>query len=326
MPRNAYTGSVTHSAGTSIPLRSRITGALLGGALGEAAAESPEGSAFADATQLTLYTVDGMTEALEWANDGVAADETACLWLAYLRWLGTQGETPPSSAPAPPARWIDGQEVLHRRRHPDGTSVRALRSGEMGSRQRPLEPDDDGPGALQRSAPFGLVANVPGAMIEKLTLDAAAITHGNSAAQLPAAVYSALIHAIAVQESALAEAVDASAEHAATLGASALSERLRSIGTASPARPANDAGGVLCEAVRLVLATASDDGAASVEALLAAAAAQEGPGATGVGSVAGSIAGALYGRASLPRAACERLEGTDVIEELAGRFATAMGA
>lgn len=317
---------MTLSAHTPIPLRSRITGALLGGALGEAAAEAPDSSAFADATQLTLYTVDGMTEALEWANDGVAADETACLWLAYLRWLGSQGEAPPSSAPAPPARWIDRQEVLRRRRHPDAASIRALSSGNMGSRQRPVEPDDDGPGALQRSAPFGLVANVPAAMIEKLTLDAAAITHGNSAAQAAAAVYAALIHAIALENCPLADAVHAAAEHAAALGAAALSERLKPLRATSPATPATNAEGVLCEAVRLVVSSADDDGATSLEALLTAVAAQDGPGASVVGSVAGAIAGALYGRESLPADACERLEGADVIEELARRFATSMGA
>lgn len=307
-------------------LRSRIAGSLLGCALGEAAADSPGGSAFADATQLTLYTVDGFTEALEWANDGVAADETACLWLAYLRWLGTQDETPPSSAPAPPARWIDRQEVLHSRRHPDAASLRALGSGEMGSRQRPLEPDDDGPGALQRSAPFGLVANVPPAMVEKLALDAAAITHGNPAAQFPAAVAAGLIHSIAVGNQALPDAVTSAAQHAETLKQTDLAERLRSLHADSAPVTAGDAASVLLEAVRLVLATANDDGAASIGALLTAAAKHTGPAAHAASAVAGAIAGALYGRESLPVAALERLEGAAVIEEMAERFASAMGA
>ena len=317
---------MTHSAGFSSTLHSRITGSLLGGALGEAAAGSPDASTFADATQLTLYTVDGLTDALEWANDGVAADETACLWLAYLRWLGTQGEAPPSSAPAPPARWIDRQDVLHRRGHPDAASVRALRSGEMGSRQRPLELDDDGPGALQRSAPFGLVANVPPAMAEKLALDAAAITHGNPSAQVPAAVFAGLIHSIALSERSLTDAVGAAGEHAATLGAADLSERLQALSVDSPGVTADDAVSVLCEGIRLVLATAGDDGATHFRALLAAAAEQKGPAAHVVGAVAGAIAGALHGRDSLPPAACERLEGADVVEQVAERFASAMGA
>lgn len=266
-----------------------------------------------------------MTEVLEWANDGVAADEAACLWLAYLRWLGTQDETPPSSAPAPPARWIDRQEVLHRRRQPDAASLRALRSGDMGSRQRPLERHDDGPGALQRSAPFGLVANVPPAMIEKLSLDAAAITHGNPRAQVPSAVFAGLIHVIVVNNHSLTEAVRAAAKHAATLGATPLSEQLQALSAASPVT-GEDAASVLCAGIRLVLATAGDDGAASTRALLAAAAEQEGPAARAVGAVAGAIAGALHGRDSLPPAACEQLEGAGVVEEVAVRFAAAMGA
>ncbi|WP_235563257.1 ADP-ribosylglycohydrolase family protein [Arthrobacter sp. Soil782] len=308
------------------PLRSRITGSILACALGEAAAGSPDASVFGDATALTLYTVDGMTEALEWANDGVAADETACLWLAYLRWLGTQGEAPPSSAPAPPARWIDRQDVLHTRRHSDAASIRALRSGEMGSRQRPLETDDDGPGALQRSAPFGLIANVPPAMVEKLTLDAAAITHGNPAARIPAALFAGLIHAIAHRELSLSDAVADAAAHAAALGSTDLSVQLTSpdagaLPTASPT-----AGNILCEALRLVLATATDDDAAHVSAFLAAAAEQDAPAARVTGAVAGAIIGALHGRDALPAAAIDQLTGARAVEELAGRFASEMGA
>ena len=57
------------------------------------------GSHFSDDTQMTLYTVDGLVEALEWANSGVGADANACLWLAYLRWLDTQGEPAPDRLP-----------------------------------------------------------------------------------------------------------------------------------------------------------------------------------------------------------------------------------
>ena len=52
---------------------------------------------------MTLYTADGLLEALEWANDGVAADINACLWLAYLRWLGTQGVAGAGVGPVPAA-------------------------------------------------------------------------------------------------------------------------------------------------------------------------------------------------------------------------------
>ena len=45
-----------------------------------------------DDTQLICYTLDGLTEVLEWNNEGAAADELACLWLAYLRWFRGIGE------------------------------------------------------------------------------------------------------------------------------------------------------------------------------------------------------------------------------------------
>ena len=106
---------------------SRIHGCLLGGALGDSLGYAVEfddisairarsartglqdfsaldgGSHFSDDTQLTLYTVDGLLEALEWANSGVAADINACLWLAYLRWLGTQGVAGAGVGPVPAA-------------------------------------------------------------------------------------------------------------------------------------------------------------------------------------------------------------------------------
>ena len=121
---------------------SRVRGCLLGGALGDqlgaaVASDSfdvisgrfgadglrdfsqlPEPGHFTDDTQLTLYTLDGLTEALEWANAGTAADEAACLWLAYLRWYATQEGRFPDNAPAPQPRWIDSQSVLHARRAP----------------------------------------------------------------------------------------------------------------------------------------------------------------------------------------------------------------
>ena len=36
---------------------------------------------FSDDTQLSCYTLDALTEVLEWNNQGTPADELACLWL-----------------------------------------------------------------------------------------------------------------------------------------------------------------------------------------------------------------------------------------------------
>ncbi|NJC22782.1 ADP-ribosylglycohydrolase [Arthrobacter pigmenti] len=309
-------------------LRSRIAGSLLGGALAEASTAT-SGRSFADATQLALYTVDGLTEALEWANDGVAADETACLWLAYLRWLRTQGEAPPSSAPAPPSRWLDQQEVMRQRRNPDPTNLSSLAGGQMGSRQRPLASADDGPGALQRSAPFGLLPNVPAAMMERLALDAAAITHGHPDAQHPSAVLAGLVHEIAIRKQPLPDAVRTVAAQAEALGAGSLATDLRALvtdtGSDDLEPPGQNASQTLCTAIRLALTTAHDDGAASFSALLTTAAAS-GESSRVAAALAGNIVGAVHGIDALPQGAIDTLEGADVVVEMASRLAASIGA
>ena len=200
---------------------SRIHGCLLGGALGDSLGYAVEfddisairarfgpaglqdfsaldgGSHFSDDTQMTLYTVDGLLEALEWANDGVGADTNACLWLAYLRWLGTQGVAVPASAPFQPPRWIDAQDVLKHRRAPGNACLSGLATGEMGTVYRPVNPDSKGCGTVMRSAPFGLIPHLAPETVYKLSADAASLTHGHPAARQSAGVFSLLIHALA---------------------------------------------------------------------------------------------------------------------------------
>lgn len=199
---------------------SRIHGCLLGGALGDSLGYAVEfddisairarfgpaglqdfsaldaGSPFSDDTQMTLYTADGLLEALEWANDGVASDINACLWLAYLRWLGTQGVGVPASAPFQPPRWIDAQDVLKIRRSPGKACLSGLATGEMGTVKRPVNPDSKGCGTVMRSAPFGLIPHLEPGTVYKLSADAASLTHGHPAARQSAGVFSLVIHAL----------------------------------------------------------------------------------------------------------------------------------
>ena len=200
---------------------SRIHGCLLGGALGDSLGYAVEfedisairdrfgpaglqdfsaldgGSHFSDDTQLTLYTVDGLLEALEWANSGVGADTNACLWLAYLRWLATQGVPVPEVAPFQPPRWIDSHEVLKHRRAPGNACLSGLATGEMGTFYRPVNPDSKGCGTVMRSAPFGLVPYIGAEAVYKLSADAASLTHGHPAARQSSGVFSLIIQALA---------------------------------------------------------------------------------------------------------------------------------
>ncbi|MBG6216729.1 ADP-ribosylglycohydrolase [Arthrobacter sp. CAN_A6] len=335
----------------------RVLGCLLGGALGNALGyaqqppttpESPlspgstAGLPFAEDTQLTLYTVDGLVDALEWANDGVAADETACLWLAYLRWLATQGEVPAPIAPSPPPRPIDRHTVLHTRRNPGSTSITGLRTGEMGTGYRPVNPSAQDAGALSRSAPFGLVPRIPLGMVDKLTRDAAALTHGHSAAKTGAVVFATLIHRIVVESSPLADAVDRAAEQAIEAGngdlAAALTRAVALATADSPAPPdiaaelgsSGTATGALALAVYAVLAAvpgnAAGKGPGSIpgptdarqHALAALQLAVDNGGSPATtGSLAGNLIGALYGIEAFSSEALDRVEGAGAVRETA---------
>ncbi|MFF2315786.1 ADP-ribosylglycohydrolase family protein [Arthrobacter sp. NPDC058097] len=345
---------------------SRIHGCLLGGALGDSLGYAVEfdqideirrrfgaaglrdfsvldgGTHFSDDTQMTLYTVDGIVEALEWANSGVGADANACVWLAYLRWLDTQGVPVPEAAPRPQPRWIDGQEVLRHRRAPGNACLSGLATGEMGTAARPVNPDSKGCGTVMRSAPFGLVPHIPADSVYKLSSDAASLTHGHPSARQSAGAFSLIIHAL-VQGSSLAEAAQAALDR--VLGdddaAPELRERLEAAvrlaggaGTASVLSPEDlvrelGQGWVAEEALAVglyaVLATAprGDGGAADPvehfrEAI--AVAINHSGDSDSTGSIAGNILGAYYGTACLPTDWLAALEAPEVIRGMAGQL------
>ncbi|PNH84686.1 ADP-ribosylglycohydrolase family protein [Arthrobacter sp. AFG20] len=359
--------------GTVPSPESRIHGCLLGGALGDSLGYAVEfdpideirrrfgaaglrdfsaldgGAHFSDDTQMTLYTVDGIVEALEWANSGVGADANACVWLAYLRWLETQGVPVPESAPRPHPRWIDGQEVLRHRRAPGKACLSGLATGEMGTVFRPVNPESKGCGTVMRSAPFGLVPHIPADSVYKLSADAASLTHGHPSARQSAGVFSLLIHSL-VQGGSLPEAAQAALAHvlADPEAAPELHERLeaaiRLAGQAGPGTVLSPEelvrelgeGWVAEEALAVglyaVLATATPsegdgapDPADHFKAAIAVAINHSGD-SDSTGSIAGNILGAYYGTACLPADWLEALEAPEVIRGMAGQLVAVTSA
>ncbi len=343
-------------------LKSRIHGCLLGGALGDSLGYAVEfdsieairarfgpagvtdfamldgGSHFSDDTQMTLYTVDGLVEALEWANDGVGADVNACIWLAYLRWLDTQGESVPAAAPVQPKRWIDGNKVLRHRRAPGNACLSGLATGEMGTVYRPVNPDSKGCGTVMRSAPFGLIPHIASDAVYKLSADAASLTHGHPSARQSAGGFSLLIHRL-VSGDSLPDAATAVLDEVRSLKdlAAELPERLEAAircsasGVLSPEELVRHLGeGWVAEeafAVGLyaVLATAPgrDSGADSAlspqdhfRAAIALAVNHSGD-SDSTGSIAGNILGAYYGEECLPEEWLAALEAPEVIRGMA---------
>jgi ADP-ribosylglycohydrolase len=336
---------------------SRVHGSLLGGALGDslgyavefeslAAIRARYGSAgltsfgqlevsshFSDDTQMTLYTVDGLVEALEWANDGVAADEIACLWLAYLRWLATQDVAVASSAPVPQPRWIDAQDVLHHRRAPGNACLSGLATGQMGTVARPVNADSKGCGTVMRSAPFGLIPHISREAVYKLSSDAASLTHGHPSARLSAAAFSLLIHNIVAGSDPRNAATEALIYvNSVPTKAPELVERLEAALQlslqGSPLNPeelttALGEGWVAEEALAVglyaVLATRGSTPAEHFRNAITVAINHSGD-SDSTGSIAGNILGAYYGEDCLPADWLEALEAPDVVRGMADRL------
>ncbi len=286
-----------------------------------------------DATQMTLYTMDGLLEALEWANDGVLSDETACLWLAYLRWLATQSEQPPSSAPSQPSRWIDSREVLHHRRAPDSVCISGLMTGDMGTLARPVNVESKGTGTLGRSAPIGLIPHMPLEALSRLAINASALTHGHPSAHHSAALFALVINDVVHGghdiPAALKRAVDRAAERPvpeleqglrAVVALYAQKEPLDSNSVPSSLGDGEIAEGALAIAFYAVLASERLGGGPTDKfqnALRIAIKLDDGGSAT---SIAGSIVGAAYGTAALPAGWEPILDVSAVLSEAADRF------
>lgn len=163
----------------------RVFGVLL--AAVDGATHARDGEEPGESETLSLFLLDGLLEALEWANDGVSSDEAACMWLAGLRWYKLVAGAFPEGAPVPQPRWIDeafeGAEVFA---PGDAQHRLALAASDMASTGRPLFPAADSTGVLSRAAFMALLPRVDEATTQKLATDAAALTHGSPAAHLAA--------------------------------------------------------------------------------------------------------------------------------------------
>lgn len=222
------------STATQPSARDRVLGALTGTRLASAAARPSSPLPGAEAT-LQLLLMDGLLEALEWAERGQGAEDTACLWLGGLRWVAAVDGALPDAAPEPPARPIasavadaiaDGaiaatqgagtqgagahgadsaSTSAERVSGGDPQNLTGLRSPEMSQPNRPFNrpaatvpelASTDGPGVLARAVAVGLLAPAQEADIRRLATAAAALSHGAPSAHVAAADAALVIHAV----------------------------------------------------------------------------------------------------------------------------------
>jgi ADP-ribosylglycohydrolase/protein-tyrosine phosphatase len=334
------------------PSLSRISGCLLGGALGDAlgypveflrtatdiervlGAAAPEGLPHAkgrkaivsDDTQMTLFTAEGLLRACQRSSDHGIGSSEAMLLHAYQRWLDTQEKVVPEFLARSAHGWLVDVPELHARRAPGNTCLSALRASLRWSSLPSVDAppnDSKGCGAIMRSAPIGLAAS---SAIEtfRTARDAAVLTHGHPSGFLSAAYFAAVVHlvsrgdtlsgALEVADSLLAKEANADEVVRAVEGA-------REAIKQGP--PSRDRIGALGEgwvgeealSIALYCALAAERSPASVARLLWVSVAHAGD-SDSTGSLTGNLLGAMFGRELLPQAWLADLEMREVIERV----------
>ncbi|MGW6460256.1 ADP-ribosylglycohydrolase family protein [Streptomyces sp. NPDC055078] len=218
--------------------RARVRGALLGGAVGDAlgagvaaltleeirTAHGPDGvtdlvpahgrrGAVTAATQLTLFTVDGLIRAQVRRDTGAWHPPTD-VHRAYLRWAATQRDWGPDERRKDNG-WLAREEWLYTRRDPPKASVFGLGDEILGTLECPKNPTARDGGALVRSAPFGLLVGWEPQLVCQLAVECAAQTHGHPTAYLSAGAFAVIVHGLA-----RGETLDGSVQRALALLAS----------------------------------------------------------------------------------------------------------
>lgn len=312
-----------------ISLSERVTGCLLGGALGDAFGYPVRFSSWdsmelefgtdgisvpvrrpdagiSDVTQLTLFTAGGLIHAAKTGRSPVMS-----VYRSYLQWLYTQDGGLFRSTDR---GLLASPELFVVRSQPE-TTWKGLHSGGMGTRENRINSSKAADG-MMRVAPAGLAAEPPAAFA--LGADIAALTHGHPDGYLSAGAFAYLVSEIlagkAVEDAASAavaelEARAWSGECAARLKAgmelanSPLSDRqaVGKIGSGKTGERAL-AIGVFC-ALRY-----SEDVAGGLRAAV-----NHGGDSSVTASVAGQILGASLGEAALPDGWVQELELAAVI-------------
>lgn len=200
---------------TPSPLPDRLTGCLMGGAIGDALgapveglgldqiherygpeglAEYAEGSygtgAVTDETQLTLHTADALIRASVRARDrGIGGAAVGMVQTAYLAWARIHLDGDEPGVPDP----------LYVPRGYGAATVAALRQAEarkepgrpLGTVEKPVN-NSKGCAAVVRVAPCGFGTGTAEHAFD-LAMQVAALTHGHRTAQLAAGVFAATV-------------------------------------------------------------------------------------------------------------------------------------
>ncbi|MGW6885122.1 ADP-ribosylglycohydrolase family protein [Streptomyces goshikiensis] len=333
--------------------RSRVRGALLGSAIGDALGapvaglslngiretHGPRGltelapaygrlGAVTAATQLTLFTVDGLIRAHVRRDTGTWHPPTD-VHRAYLRWAATQRDWGPDERRADNG-WLAREEWLYARRGPGRPCLTGFADDTLATLDQPKNPTARDAAAVARSAPFGLLVGWEPALVLQLAVECAVQSHGHPTAYLSAGAFAVIVHGLTRGES-----LDAAVRRALGL-----------LGARPGHQPVTDALLRAASAVtgaapgpETVASLTSGDGRGAEDALAVAVycalvaedvphglrlAVNQGGDSTATGALCGALLGALHGETALPPAWLTALEGRAAVLELADDLALEM--
>ncbi|GGR88660.1 ADP-ribosylglycohydrolase [Streptomyces nojiriensis] len=335
--------------------RSRVRGTLLGSALGDALgapaaglslaalreAHGPDGltgpapalgrrGRVTAATQLTLFTVDGLIRAHVRRDTGAWHPPTD-IHHAYLRWAATQHDWGPDERRKDNG-WLGREEWLYARRVPHRACLTGFADDVLGTLDQPKNPAARDAAAASRSAPFGLLVGWEPALVLQLSVECAAQSHGHPTATLSAGAVAVIVHGLIRGES-----LDSAVQRTlGLLGArpghqpvtDALQRATAAVTHGSPGPEAvealspggdgpEDAAGAL--AVAVYCALVAEDVPQGLRLAV-----NHGGDSIAAGALCGALLGALHGETALPAAWLAELEGRAALLELADDFALEM--
>ncbi|TVT56821.1 ADP-ribosylglycohydrolase family protein [Amycolatopsis rhizosphaerae] len=289
-----------------------------------------------DDTQMTLFTCDAMIRANIARRTGRPSDVHHELQLAYQRWLHTQGTSwerarGPRETSERPGGWLlDHRELFHRRA-PGATCFFALkeyaRTGERATFTHTVN-NSKGCGGVMRAAPVALWSEDP-AEVFAVGAASAALTHSHPSGYLPAGAFAVIVGQL-VRGGELGAAIDLARHllrgwdgHEETVACLEQALRLAEQGPPTPEKVASLGGGnvgetALAIGVYSVLST-QDLSSAQLVAI------NHNGDSDSTGSIAGNIAGAIYGEQALHRPWLDRLELREVISTMADDALTEFG-
>jgi ADP-ribosylglycohydrolase len=345
--------------------RSRVRGALLGSAIGDALGAPVAGLTLAGirerhgmeglgeptdpatpadgrrgavtaATQLTLFTVDGLIRAHVRRDTGAWHPPTD-IHRAYLRWAATQRDWGPDERRKDNG-WLAQEEWLYARRSPARACLTGFGDEVLGTLAAPKNPDARDAGAAVRSAPFGLLVGWEPQLVLQLAVECAAQSHGHPAAYLSAGAFAVIVHGLA-----RGETLDTAVQRALGLlgsrpGRQPVTDALqRALGAVRQGLPSPS----LVESLSLSLSlapgedlghTAEDSLAIAVYCALVAddlrhglrLAVNHGGDSAATGALCGALLGALHGETGLPAPWLAGLEGRAAVLQIADDFSMEM--